>query len=86
MGRSMTTFRSEDVLVGLIALGAVPWIGWIILRGMRHGRLPIGRTQVLREERAGAFNALLGFYAVAALGMAVIAVDLIFGLDLRNRA
>ena len=34
----MTTFRSEDVLVGLVALGLVPWIGWTLARGLRKLR------------------------------------------------
>ena len=76
----MTTFRSENVLVGLIAATVVPWIGWTLARGIRAGRLPIGRAYVRREERQGPFNLLFGFYVVAALMAAVIALDLLFGL------
>ena len=76
----MTTFRSENVLVGLIAAAVVPWIGWTLARGLREGRLPIGRAYVRRDERQGPFNLLLAFYVVAALMAAVIALDLLFGL------
>jgi uncharacterized membrane protein len=77
----MTTSRSEDVLVAIIGLGLVPWIGWTIRRGLQSGRLPIGRAYVRREERRGAFNALLAFYSIAALGAAFISFDLLFGLS-----
>ena len=81
----MTTFRFEDVLVGLAALALVPAIALMIRRGLQAGRLPIGRGYVLRDERAAAFNTLLGLYAVAAIGLAVIAADLLLQLGLRER-
>ena len=76
----MTTFRSENVLVGLIAAAVVPWIGWTLARGLRDGRLPIGRAYVRRDERQGPFSLLFSLYVVAALMAAVIALDLLFGL------
>ena len=76
----MTTFRSENVLVGLIAAAVVPWISWTLSRGLRDGKLPIGRAYVHRHERRGAFNLLLALYIVAALMAAIIALDLLFGL------
>ena len=81
----MTISRSEDLLVGIIGFGVVPWTVWIILRGLRDGRLPIGRGHVRRDERAGAFAVLLGLYGIAALLVAFISVDLLLGLDLRSR-
>jgi hypothetical protein len=80
----VTVFRSENVLVGLVALGLVPWIGWTMARGMRDGRLPIGRAFVHREERAGPFYLLLALYAVAMIGVAAIGADLLLGLGFRN--
>ena len=70
---------TEDVLVGLVALGVVPWIYWTVRRGLRDGRLPVGRIQVVRDERPGAFRALLWSYAVIAALMAYIALDLLSG-------
>ena len=70
----MTTFRSEDMLGGLVALALVPLIAWTIRRGLRRGALPIGRGHVRRDERAGAFNALLAFYAVALVLIMALAV------------
>ena len=82
----MTTFRSEDTLVGIIALGLVPWALWTLRRGSRDGRLPIGRAYVRRDERKGPFYVLLAFYAAAALLAAFIGIDLLFGLNLGPRS
>ena len=81
----MTTFRSEDTLVGIIAaVVVVPWTVWTISRGLRDGKLPIGRAYVRRDERAAPFWVLLALY-VAAAGMAVfISLDLLFGPTLRK--
>lgn len=79
----MTTFRSEEGLVGLMALGVVPWIAWTVRRGLRNGQLPIGRAYVGRDERPAVFTALLVFYTLAALLMAWIALDLLFGINSR---
>jgi hypothetical protein len=79
----MITSRSDDLLVGIIGLGLLPWIGWTLHRGIRDGRLPIGRAYVRRDERRGAYNVLLGFYATAALLVGFMAADLILAVDLR---
>jgi hypothetical protein len=79
----MTTFRSEETLVALIGLAVVLWAAWTIRRGLREEKLPIGRAYVRRDERPGAFRMLLGFYAVAALLVAFVAVDLL--LDIKGR-
>jgi hypothetical protein len=80
----MTTFRSEDVLVGLIAFAAVPWILWVLARGKRDQRLPIGRGHVRQDERPGAFRVLFLFYIVAAALMLFISIDLMLGLGARS--
>lgn len=79
----MEAFRSEEALVGLIALAAVPWIVWILVRGLRDGRLPIGKGEV-RRERAAAFHILFALYAIAASFMAFIGLDLLLGITARN--
>jgi hypothetical protein len=76
----MITSRSDDLLVGIIGLGLIPWIGWTLRRGLRDGRLPIGRAYVRRDARRGAYNVLLGFYLIAMLVVGFIGLDLIFGL------
>ncbi|MDQ4086847.1 MAG: hypothetical protein M3177_02350 [Pseudomonadota bacterium] len=81
----MTTFRSEETLVGLITLATVPWILWILVRAVRDARLPIGKGELLRAHRPGAFRTLFALYIAAALAMAVIGIDLLLGLNLRNR-
>ena len=79
----MITSRSDDLLVGLIGLGLLPWIGWTLHRGMRDGRLPIGRTYVRRDERRGAYRMLLTLYVAAALLVAYITLDLLFDVKPR---
>ena len=79
----MTIFRSEDVLVGLVAVVLVPWIGWTLQRGFREKRLPIGRTYVGRDERPAAFVVLVAFYLIMALIVTAISLDLLFNIDVR---
>lgn len=79
----MTTFRSEDIFMGLVALGLVPWTAWTIIRGLREDRLPIGRAFVSRD-RQKAFGVLLALYLLAGLLVAVMAVDLLFSLGIRE--
>jgi hypothetical protein len=81
----MNISRSEDLLVGIIAAAVVvPWTTWIVARGLRDGRLPIGRGHVRRDERAGPYWVLLSFYAAAALTAVFISLDLLFGPTFRK--
>jgi len=77
----VAAFRPEETLVGLIALAVVPWLIWRLERGVREGRLPIGRSYLLRDERPGAFRALFALYVAAALTMAFIGIDLLVGIE-----
>jgi uncharacterized iron-regulated membrane protein len=79
----MTTFRSEEPLVGIVALAAVGWIVWIVRRGMRDRRLPIGKSHVDRVERPAAFRVLFAFYIAAGLLMAFVGLDLLVGITSR---
>ena len=81
----MTIFRSEEGLVGLIAFALIPWIGWTVRRGLKDGKLPIGRSYVRRDERPGAYRALLGLWLAMAVISAMIGLDLLFGFDVRFR-
>lgn len=67
-------------MVGFIALAVVPWLVWRLRRGLREGRLPMGRAYVDRAERPGAYRSLFAFYVIAALMMAFIGLDLLFAL------
>ena len=69
--------RSEDMLVGIVALGVIPWIAWTVRRGLVAGRLPFFRTYVERDARPTAFAVLLLSYFAAALAMAFIGFDLL---------
>ena len=76
--------RSEDLLVGLIALVLLPLIGWRIVRGLRGGRLPIYRTYLRREESGARFTLLLVLHAASFAVVALVAADLLFGLRLKD--
>ncbi len=76
--------RSEDLLVGLIAVALLPMIAWRIRRGLREGRLPLYRTYVERSEAGSKFNVLLGLHALSFVLVALIAADLIFQLGLKE--
>ncbi|MBA3677721.1 MAG: hypothetical protein H0W74_10010 [Sphingosinicella sp.] len=80
----MTIFRSEETLVGIMGIGVFAWTIWTVQRGMKLGRLPVGRAYVRRDERRGAFQATLVLYLLAALMMIFISADLLFGFDFRN--
>ncbi len=76
--------RSEDLLVGLIAVALLPMIAWRIRRGVRDGRLPLYRTYVGRDEGGSKFGLLLGLHALSFVLVALIAADLIFQLGLKE--
>ena len=75
---------NENLLVGLVALALVPLIGLRILRGVRTGRMPVYRTYLDREASGGKFYALLAVHALSLVIIALIAADLLLGLNLRN--
>lgn len=79
------TVRSEDLLVGVVALALLPLIGIRIVRGLREGRLPVYRTYHERADGAAKFNVLLALHAIAFLLIALVAADLLFNLGLRER-
>ena len=77
---------TEERLVGLVALAVLPLIALRIHRGIRDGSLPIYRTHVRREEQPGRFRVMLFLHALALLLVAVVAADLLLGLDLRSHS
>jgi hypothetical protein len=80
----MTTSRSEELLVALIALALLPMIGWRIARGLREGRLPVYRTYLSRDESASKFRLLLALHIASFVVVALIAADLIFRIGLKE--
>ncbi|HYG46757.1 MAG TPA: hypothetical protein VD846_02350 [Allosphingosinicella sp.] len=76
--------RSEDLLVGLIAVALLPMIAWRIRRGLREGRLPLYRTYVERAEAGSKFGLLLALHALSFVIVAAIAADLLFQLGLKE--
>jgi hypothetical protein len=80
----MTISRSENLLVGILALMLLPLIGWRIVRGLREGRLPIYRTRLERGESRAKFNALFSLHVIALLLIAGVAADLLLNLGLRE--
>jgi hypothetical protein len=81
----VTSARSEELLVGVVALILVPLIARRILRGLRTGQLPLYRTYVQRDDDRAKFGALLVLHGLSLLLIALIAVDLLFQLDLKER-
>ncbi|HYD11393.1 MAG TPA: hypothetical protein VEC11_00950 [Allosphingosinicella sp.] len=79
------TFQGENFFVGLVALALLPVVGWRIWRGIRYGQLPVYKTRVDRDVGAAKFNTLLALHILVFLLIAVIAVDLLFGLGLKER-
>jgi hypothetical protein len=76
--------RSEDLLVGAIALALLPMIALRIRRGLKEGRLPLYRTYVGRDEAGSRFGLLLALHALSFVLVAVIAADLIFQLGVKE--
>jgi len=83
----MTSSRSEEILVGLIALALVPLIGWKIRRALRDGRISLYRGDpIRRDDRPGRFRLLLVLHALALVLIAAIAADLLFDLGFQERS
>lgn len=76
--------RGMDIAIGLIALLLVPWVIWTMRRGLAEGRLPIGRSYVHRNERPGPFRFMFALYFAILVAVALIAADLLIGLNLRG--
>ena len=79
------TFQGENILVGLVALALLPVIGWRIWRGIRDGQLPLYRTRIDRSVGGARFNFLLVLHILVFLLIAVVAIDLLLGLGLKER-
>ena len=80
--RNVTTFSSENLLVGLVALALVPLIALRILRGMRDGRLPLYRSYFDRADGPAKFHVLLALHALSLVLMLGVAASLLLGLEL----
>ena len=80
----MTTSRSEDLLIGMIGLALLPMIAWRIRKGLSEGRLPIYRTYLERSENNAKFGVLLALHVLSFAVVAVITVDMLFGLRLKE--
>lgn len=81
----MSPARPEDLIVGLICLALLPLIANRIVRGVRHGRLPVYRTYLDKEESGSKFAVLLALHALSLILVAAVAADLLLGLGLRER-
>ena len=80
----MTTFASQDFLVGLIGLVLLPIIALRILRGARDGRLPLYRASIDRRDGRAKFNVLLALHILTFVLVAGISADLLFNLGFRS--
>ncbi len=82
----MTTSRSEEMLVGFVALLAAAYVVRLMMRAMRSGAFVFPRWRIERQSDPARFRALLAAYGVALLLMCLISADLLLGLELRNAA
>ena len=80
----MTDLRTDETLIGILAVAATGWVIWILLRGVRDAALPFGGNRIRRTERPAAFYFLFAFYGASALMMTVVMLDLLFGIDVRD--
>ena len=77
---------TDNFLIGLLALALLPVIGWRIWRAIRYGQIPLYKTRIRRAEAGAAkFNTLLVLNGLLFLLVAFVAVDLLFGLGLKER-
>jgi hypothetical protein len=80
------TFNGDSFLIGLLALALLPVLGWRIWRAIRSGQIPLYKTRINRDEAGPAkFNTLLVLNGLLFLLVAFVAVDLLFGLGLKER-
>ncbi|QDP19784.1 hypothetical protein [Sphingomonas xanthus] len=78
--------RGEDLLLGLVALLLAALLARRIYVAMGTGEIPLYRTRIKRSVAGeGKFRALVALNALVALGILLIAADLLFGLGLRPR-
>ena len=75
---------SADFLVGAFAAVVAGMILARVLRGLREGKLPVYRTYIGREAGAAKFNTLLALHALSFVLVALIALDLLLGLNLKD--
>ena len=80
----MPPVRSEEFLVGLVALLLVPLIARRVLRGFRDGEMPCYRGRLGRDTGPARFNLLLALHIVSLLAVALVAADLLLGLGIRQ--
>ena len=76
--------RSEELLVGIVALALVPLIALRIWRGLRDGQLPLYRTRIGRDAGRGRFELLLILHFLSLVAVSAVAADLLFNLKFRN--
>ncbi|HEX8578526.1 MAG TPA: hypothetical protein VIA98_08245 [Allosphingosinicella sp.] len=75
---------SADFLVGAFAAVVAGMILARVLRGLREGKLPVYRTYIGRDAGAAKFNTLLALHALSFVLVALIALDLLLGLNLKD--
>jgi hypothetical protein len=78
--------RGEEVLFGGLVLVLVLVNAWRLWTALRQGEIPLYRTRLRRAEMGkGKFAALVALNLALTIVLLVIAVDLLFMLDLRGR-
>ena len=81
----MTTSPYENLLVGVIAALAAAYLAWSVWRAAQQGHVRTRGGELTAAANPGRFKVLMVFRGILALVTAVIAADLLLGLDLQGR-
>ena len=81
----MTTSPFENLLVGVIAAIASAYLAWSVWNASRRGSVRTRGGELDSARNPGRFRVLMLFRGVLAAVTAVIAADLLFGLNLQER-
>ena len=76
----MTTFRSENLLVAVVALGCCAFLAQRMWQAQRGGEAYLGRLRVRRAEAPTKYAALVAIGIALVLLLAWISADLLIGL------
>ena len=78
--------RGEEVLVGGLCLVLALIMARRLWGALQAGEMPLYRTRLRKADVSGGkYKALVALNAVLVVVIAVVALDLLLGLDLRGR-
>ena len=78
----MTIFRSEGFL-SLASAGIFAFAVWSLVSGIKSRATRFGGVMIKHRNSPMGFSALMAFYVVVGLILAMVLMDLLFGFDAR---